>query len=394
MVSNKQNQKVLIVANVTWNVYNFRLNLIEALLSEGFEVHLAAVQDQYTSFLKDFPDVQFTPLKRLYRTSKNPVKDLLFLQELHSVYSMVNPDMAIHYTIKPNIYAGIIAQVKKVPYFSVVTGLGYSFIHKGWLESLTEALYKIGMNQSAQVVFENEDDKMLFIEKGIIKPSNGKAVKGCGVDTEHFRLSSQRKPNKTTFVFSYIGRLLYDKGLSEIIDAFKKIRLQNPSVELWLIGKRDLENPACISEKDFAAWIEMEGVFYKGYTEDVRPFIERSDCIVYPSYREGMPKLVLEALCMETPIITTDVAGCRETIVDGEHGFIVPERNSEALRLKMQAMLHLDFIDRLHMGLKGRIRAEELFKDTKIARDLMAIIHLGMDQQKLLATNKRHQSYV
>lgn len=386
MVPNKQNQKVLIVANVTWNVYNFRLNLIEALLSEGFEVHLAAAQDQYTSFLKDFPEVQFTPLKRLYRTSKNPVKDLLFLQELHRVYSQVNPDIAIHYTIKPNIYAGIIAQMKKVPYFSVVTGLGYSFIHNGWLESLTELLYKIGMKRSKQVIFENEDDKMLFIEKGIIKPSNGKAVKGCGVDTEHFRLSSQRKPNKSTFVFSFIGRLLYDKGLCEIIDAFKKIRKQNSSVELWLIGKRDLENPACISEKDFAAWIEMEGVFYKGYSEDVRPFIEQSDCIVYPSYREGMPKLVLEAMCMETPIITTDVAGCRETIVDGEHGFLVPERDSEALQQKMEVMLHLDVIDRMHMGQKGRARAVELFKDTKIACELLEIVCSGVHQRNNTST--------
>jgi len=387
-------QKVLIVANVTWNIYNFRLNLLESLIEAGLEIHLAAVEDNHAYFLKNYPEVNFVPLKRLQRTSKNPFRDLLFLQELNKVYKTIQPDWAIHYTIKPNIYGGMIARWRKIPHFSVVTGLGYSFIHNGWLESLTEILYKIGLKRSSKVIFENNDDKELFIEKGIIKPAEGSSVQGCGVNTNHFQLNSQKKEGKGVFVFSYMGRLLYDKGLSESMAAFLSLRKRYPNIEFWIIGKRDLENPACISEKDFSAWIEQEGVFYKGYREDVRPFIEKSDCVVYPSYREGMPRLVLEAMSMETPVITTDVAGCRETIIDGEHGFLVPAKDCNALEEKMEVMLHLDHIDRLHMGQKARQRAIEVFKDTKIARDLMALFRDGLKKEDLSPLPTRRKTPV
>lgn len=369
-----RSNKILIVANVTWNVYNFRLNFLEILIDQGWNVYLAAVPDEYAEFIKEYPDVSFIPLESLRRTSKNPLQDISFMKELYSLFNKVKPDISVHYTIKPNIYAGMVARLLNIHYYSIVTGLGYSFIHNGWLESLTSILYKIGLKESKQVIFENNDDRNIFIEKKIIREDQGVTVNGCGVDVHHFKsVGILRDPDK--FVFAYIGRLLYDKGLNELIDAFLETKIRFPQAELWLIGRRDKENPACISEQDFATWIEMEGVFYKGYSEDVRPFIDRSDCIVYPSYREGMPRLVLEAMAMERPIITTDVAGCRETIIDGEHGYIVPVKDEIMLAKKMQEVLQADPIDLGLMGQRARRRAIEEFNHLKIANDLVNIIN-------------------
>lgn len=386
-----RSKRILIVANVTWNVYNFRLNFLEILIDQGWDVHLAAVPDEYVDFINKYPEVSFTPLESLRRTSKNPLQDARFAQELYSLFQKVKPDISVHYTIKPNIYAGMVARMLNIDYYSIVTGLGYSFIHNGWLESLTSVLYKIGLKASKQVIFENNDDRTIFIEKKIIRADQGVTVNGCGVDVHHFKsMGIHRDQNK--FIFAYIGRLLYDKGLNELIEAFIEIKIQFPQAELWLIGKRDKENPACISEQDFATWIEMESIFYKGYTEDVRPFIDQSDCIVYPSYREGMPRLVLEAMSMERPIITTDVAGCRETIIDGEHGYIVPVRDEVMLAKKMKEVLLADPIDLGLMGQRARRRAIGEFNHLKIANDLVNIINENSPVHSNFKKEKRAKS--
>ena len=374
--------KILVVANVSWNLYNFRRNVIKALSDDNWEVVLAAYPDAYLDPLLHEFNVEFVPLNKLKRTSRNPISDLSFLAELWQVYRSVKPDCIIQYTIKPNIYGSLIAGMMNIPYFCVVTGLGFAFLHNGWLESMTSVLYKIAFKKCEKVIFENEDDLELFVKKQIIGKDQGLSIKGCGVDVAYFK-GRQKTIHKEKFIFAYLGRLLYDKGLHELIQAFKSVREQDKSIELWLVGHLDRENPACISENDFASWLELDGVFFKGYTDDVRPFIFASDCIVYPSYREGMPRLVLEAMAMERPVITTNVPGCRETIISEKHGFLVPPRDISALQAAMAKVKQLDHIDRAIMGESARLHAEKYFSDTLIGRQIAEIITSSQDVKSI-----------
>lgn len=367
------------------------MNILEELKAEGFKIYLAAQDDGYTQFLED-SDIEFIPLKQLSRTTKNPIKDIAFIIELFRIVKSVQPDFTIHYTIKPNIYGGVVTSLLRIPYFSVVTGLGYAFIHNGWLRQLTFSMYKIGLKHCNQVIFENNDDLQVFIDEEIIRPSKGTAINGCGVDTEYFK-SNQPLNKDNKLVFTYIGRLLYDKGLRELMTAFESVKQLFPDSELWLVGKRDLENPACISNRDFADWLEKEGVCYKGYTEDVRPYIEGATCIVYPSYREGMPRLVLEAMSMQKPVITTDVPGCRETVIHKESGYIIPVKDEDALFTYMSNIGHKDALDLAVMGEKARKRAIALFNHKKISKELMDIFYSHLPSLKPSNLSKKAEYF-
>ena len=384
-------KKVLVIINVAWNLHNFRKNIIDRLVEDGFDVYLAAQEDGYEKLLKS-ENVTFIPLKKLYRTTKNPFKDLLLIRELFSLVKSVKPDFTIHYTIKPNIYGGLVTSILKVPYFSVVTGLGYAFINNGWLRSLTLIMYKVGLKNCKQVIFENNDDLQLFLDEGIIQPTMGTAVNGCGVDTDYFQAECPLKEDNR-LIFTYIGRLLYDKGLKELMAAFERIKAIYPTSELWIVGKRDIENPACISNSDYADWIERKGVSYKGYTDDVRPYIEKSTCIIYPSYREGMPRLVLEAMAMQKPVITTDVPGCRDTVIHRESGIIVPPKDEDALHDAMKAIGKNDPLDLAVMGEKARKRAISLFKDTIISEHLIDIFYKHLDFARPELKTKKIKSF-
>jgi len=365
--------KVALVANTTWNIYNFRLNIIEMLILEGHNVIVIAPVDHYIFYKERFQTITHIPLKELRRKSLNVLSDLLFALELKKIYANLQPDIVLHYTVKPNIYGGWAAHKNGIKSYAFVTGLGYAFLHNGIVEKITKKLYKWSNRFHEKVIFENIDDRLFFERLGLIKKNQGVSIKGCGVDTSYFR-PMNRKGDPSRFIFTFLGRLIYDKGIKEFVEAAKIIKQKYKYVSFWIIGDTDNENPASIKEKDLMAWVREKIVVYLGPKYKVKKSIANSDCIVLPSYREGFARALSEGMSMGKPVITTDTAGCREAVVDGVNGFLVPVKDAVALSIAMEKMLLLSIEARLELGKNGRQMAVAEFDDKIIANSIKEIL--------------------
>jgi len=347
--------------------------VINKLLQEKWSVTVIAPLDEYIEYKELFPTVKHIPLRYLVRDGRKPLYDLRLILELRKIYKQLRPDLILHYTHKPNIYGGFAARICEIESIAVITGLGYPFIHNGWSRILTTGLYKLTSSAHSRFIFENEDDLRLFEEEGIICSGKGISVNGCGVDT----VAYQPFPNgviKTKVIFTFIGRLLYDKGIVEFVTAAQKVKAENADTEFWVVGELDSNNPSMVKKEELLQWIEDEEIIYHGFKKDIRPIVAKSDCIVLPSYREGMPRIVLEGMAMGKPIITTDTAGCRQTIVDKLTGYLVNVRDSQDLARGMMDFLSLSNEAAHKMGDEGRKRAIKLFNSEKIAEDLFEIV--------------------
>ena len=364
---------IAIVANTTWNIYNFRLNVIRKLLQEDYRITVIAPVDEYIRYREMFPEVEHVGLRYLRRDSTNPIQDLLLLRELIMVYRQVKSDVILHYTVKANIYGGLASKFLKVPSVGVVTGLGYPFIRNGMLQRITKELYRLSNQFHRFVIFENDDDAALFIREGLVRADQVHALKGCGVDTEHFKAQeSMRDDDK--IIFTFIGRILYDKGVKEFVDAAEQVRKLHQKCEFWLLGELDRGNPSAVKEKDLLEWVEAPNINYLGSRNDVRNTIAQSDCIVLPSYREGFSRVLMEAMSMKKPVITTDSPGCRDAVVEGKTGLLVPAGNADKLAESFIHFVSLSETTRHEMGESARRKAVEEFDEHKIAEQLYGII--------------------
>ena len=359
---------IALVANSTWNIYNFRLNVIDKLLAEGHNVSVIAPIDEYLEYKEKYPKVKHYSLRTLDRDSTNPLKDMLLVAELVRKYKVIKPDLILHYTNKPNIFGGIAAKIAGIPSIAMVTGLGYAFIHNGWIKKITTFLYKMTGKIHKKFIFENIEDRELFESLKIIQSDQGVSIKGCGVNTTYFHPYPNgvlKSGDEVTFTF--IGRLLYDKGIKEFVLAAKAIKAKYPKVNFWIVGELDLENPATIDKEDLIEWTESDIVYYHGFQRDVRPYIAKSDCIVLPSYREAIPRTITEGMAMSKPVITTDTAGCREAVDIGKNGFLAQVKSTASLQETFEKFIGLSSEQRHAMGEAGRQKALNEFDDRKIA---------------------------
>ncbi len=366
---------IALVANSTWNIYNFRQNVINKLLDEGHDVTVIAPIDEYLDYKDKYPKIKHYGLRTLGRDSTNPFRDFLLILELIRRYSQVKPDLIIHYTNKPNIYGAIAARIKKINSVAIVTGLGYPFIHKGFIQNITSLLYKWTAKFHKKVIFENIADRELFEERNIIKKGKGISIKGCGVDIDFYQPDqSNISLRDDSVIFTFIGRLLYDKGITEFVEAAKIIKKDNPNIKFWVVGDLDPGNPAAINKYQLADWVNNDYIEYHGFHRDVRSYISKSDCIVLPSYREAIPRTITEGMAMGKPVISTDVAGCREAVDVNQNGYLVQVKNSNSLVEGMNKFLSLSTEEKISMGKKGRDKALEEFDDRKIANHIYQII--------------------
>jgi glycosyltransferase involved in cell wall biosynthesis len=330
-----------------------------------FEVIAVAPYDKYAEKIKEL-NFKFFSIKNLDRKGKNPIKDFKLFLEYFGLYKKIRPDLVINFTIKPNIYSSMAAGLLKIPCLSVVTGLGYVFIKRGFIAKLVESLYRVAFRFNKFVVFQNETD---FQElKNIIK-DKAFIIPGSGVDTEYFSPSFCKdypKENKK-FVFLFIGRFLKDKGIIELISASERLYREGKDFFLFLLGKEDEGNPASLSKEDLENIRAYPFVKVFSFTEDVRPYLCGCDCVVLPSsYREGLPRTLLEAMAMEKPIITTDAPGCRDACEDGRNGFLVKPRDIESLYQAMKRMIELPQGEIEKMGKYGRKLIEEKYSVEKV----------------------------
>lgn len=337
------------------------------------DVVVIAPVDEYLTYKEKYPSVRHYGLRLLDRDSTNPFKDILLLLELIRRYKKIKPDLILHFTNKPNIYGGIAARIAGIKSIAVVTGLGYAFINKGFVRKMMTMLYRFSAQYHQKFIFENIEDRQLFAQLGIVSGDKAISVKGCGVDTTWYHpYPNGQVKNKT--IFTFIGRLLYDKGIREFVESARQIKALRQDVEFWVVGELDAENPATIDKDDLVRWVDEDVVYYHGFIKDVRSIIAQSDCIVLPSYREGLPRIVIEGMSMAKPVITTLTAGCAETVDEGINGYLVNIKDIKGLTTAFNEFLSLTHERQVEMGIAGRAKAINEFDDKRIALEIFNLV--------------------
>jgi glycosyltransferase involved in cell wall biosynthesis len=365
--------KVAIVLNTSWNIYNFRMNLIKSLQAEGHEIHTIAPTDDYTHFLTEAGCTHHAV--KMDSRGANPIKDLALIFELYSIYKRVKPDVILHYTIKPNVYGSLAASFLKIPVVNNVCGLGTVFLKDDLLSSVAMFLYRVSFKFPKKVFFQNPDDLKLFVDKKLVPTSTVDLLPGSGIDLSRFKPVSFQRNQKFTFLL--ISRLITDKGVIEYIDAVKKLRAEGLDARFQVLGAIDPEHKRGIKREVIQEWINSGTIEYLGTTKDVRHFIELADCVVLPSYREGTPRTLLEAASSSKPIVATNVPGCNQVVEDKITGLLCNMKDSEDLAAKMRNMANYDDQTLKTMGINGRRKMEAEFDESividKYLRTLTAL---------------------
>lgn len=356
--SSPSSEAVTFVANTTWYISNFKTTLLQYLEEKGFEVSVIAPYDQHIGYLNQLKNTHHIPLHHLSRKGINPLQEIRLFWEFYQLYKHLDSDVILHFTIKPNIYGTLAAWLTGKKSIMVIPGLGYLFIKKGIRRWLTANTYRFVARLTEKVIFENSADYEEFIQSKIITKEKGLALRGVGVDTQYFvPMPMKRKDSKV--VFTFLGRLIYEKGLRELYEATKYLKQKHGyHIETWIVGDIDKGNPSAMRDNELLQWIDSKVVRHIGHSSDVREIICESDCIVLPSYyREGVPKVLQEGMAMEKPIITCDMPGCREAIDEGQNGFLVEPKSWKSLAEAMEKVYLLSPKKRLEMGKKGREKA-------------------------------------
>ncbi|MCX6135052.1 MAG: glycosyltransferase family 4 protein [Ignavibacteriales bacterium] len=354
--------KAVIAANTSWYLQNFRGEIFRDLASAGTDVVALAPKDEWSPRFEEL-GARYVEI-RMNRRGLNPFGDLLLLARLYRIYSKERPDVVLHNTIKPVIYGSLAAGFAGVGRIvNMISGLGFVFIGEGlvqrMLRPLVHRLYRRALRRSHTVLFQNPDDRKYFVDHRLVTEAKTVVIPGSGVDTDRFHYVGS--PNdKSDCTFLFVGRILKDKGVLEFVEAARMTRESKPNARFQMLGKIDTDNPTHIEGSVVSSWVNDGLVEYLGEADDVRDILGRADVVVLPSYREGVPRSVLEGMAMGKAIITTDVPGCRETVENGRNGLLVPPRDADALAAAMKDMIaHPD--RRAAMGKESRKLAEERF---------------------------------
>ncbi len=328
---------VVINGSYADSLVRFRGDFLKELVKRKHVVHTtapdicAAVRSQ---LLEMGVESHSVPLRR---AGLNPLSDLRYFRALGGIFSEIRPDLVLNYTIKPNIWGSFAGARLRIPTASMVTGVGYLLINgqgagRRIVQWLAKQLYRAALRRNFAVIFQNTDDAADFIDHQLAKASQVRLVRGSGVNLEYFK--PVRLPKEPIFLM--IARLLKTKGVEEYVDASVAVKRKFPAARFQLVGIVE-SGPDAVDPARLASW-QQRGIEYLGPLDDVRPALAAASIYVLPSYREGTPRSVLEALAMARPVITTDVPGCRETVLNGENGLLVPPRDSGALAEAMEAL--------------------------------------------------------
>lgn len=358
---NEQGKTIGIVINTSWNVYNFRLGLLKSLQRDGYRIAIIAPHDDYSEKLQalgfEYHNININ------NKGTNPFEDMKLVWEFYQLYKKIKADISLHYTIKPNIYGTIAARLAGVPVISNISGLGTVFLNNNFSSKVARLLYKIVLRIPEKVFYQNEDDRLLFIDSKLVDKDKTGLLSGSGIDTVKFSPIDIDRVN-SSLSFLFIARLVKDKGMMEYVEAARLLKAKYPTVQFFVLGAFYPGNPTAITQEEMAKWQQEGTVKYLGISDDVPLVIAQADCVVLPSYREGMSRVLLEAASMAKPIVTTDVPGCRDIVDDGVNGFLCAVRDAESLAEQMKKMIELGDARRRQMGNKGRQRVIKDFDES------------------------------
>jgi len=340
--------KIAIVLNSSWHGYNFRLNLARELKKSDYEVVFIAPDDgEYSNKLKkefSFVGVDFKA------DSINPINDLRLCVSLYKIYKEIKPDIVLNFTIKPNIYSAIVARILKIYSINNITGLGTIFIKKTIITLVAKLLYKLSLACSSFTFFQNIDDQQFFINTNLVSKRKCEVIPGSGIDTKKF--SPVAKKNHDTFRFLMVARLIKDKGVCEYIQAAKLLKDQN--IEFWILGESSTANKTALTRQEISKFKNDGFVTFFERSDDVKSFLDKVDCVVLPSYREGSPRSIMEASSAELPVIVSDVPGCSQVVDNNITGLYCKVRDTNDLINKMKVIIQMTKQERKIMGKMGR----------------------------------------
>lgn len=361
-------------------MYNFRIGVIRSMLTHGYEVYVLAPRDAYTEKIIA-TGAHFLPIP-LDNYSTNPWSDTKLCYHLWRLYREHRFDTIFHYTIKPNIFGSIAAYMARVPHrIAITTGLGRMFRFDSQVTNgIVTRLYRLAARCADEVWFLNESDRDKFVKEAIAPQYKCQLLPSEGVNTSKYRPLREPKKTKITRLL-YAGRLLGEKGIYQFVEAARIIRQRHKHVRFEILGYVNEDNRDSVTLDELMTW-QREGIIkYLGSTEDVRPYIDRSVAVVLPSfYQEGISRILLEAISMATPVITTDQVGCREVVIDGHNGFLCTPKSTPALVEAIERLLSLSWERRMAMGQRGRAMAKDEYSEERIIRHyLRALDHTQMD---------------
>lgn len=344
---------IAIVANSSWNIYNFRLSLIRYFQRCGYNVFIFCPDDGYTSQIKEQVTAHCIVINNLQRKGTNPFKDLKLVSELQKGYKKNKIDIALHFTIKPNVYGTLAAKRLGIISIANVTGLGSALLKKDLLSSVAKRIFKFALRKADRIVTQNENDKKYLEHLNINKPGNIIIINGSGINADFYSPNSPSIKDDQSFIFLFIGRFLFDKGIIELIDAFNMVCEERKDAELHLLGEIDKGNPSSVNDATLQDWLRNSNIKNLGHQLGSKQYISISDCVVLPSYREGLAKSLLEGMSMAKPIIATNVPGCKDLVTEG-NGILCEVKSSESLKAAMLSMLELPQEKLTAMGNCGR----------------------------------------
>ncbi|WP_417908516.1 glycosyltransferase family 4 protein [Candidatus Electronema sp. PJ] len=354
--------KILFFANTDWYLYHFRLDLARYFQAQGLEVVLMSPPGDYAQC---FIDNGFRWLAvPMNRRSLNPFRELGLLKHIAAIYQQEAPDAVLHFTLKPVLYGGLAAQIAGIQHrIHAVTGLGHVFINPSLkariLRPVVQCLLRLALRgKSSRLIVQNPDDQRFFLDRCFLPPEQIHLIRGSGVDTEFFTPEQQQRHEKFRVLLA--ARLLREKGIKEYAEAAALLAHRANEIEFLLAGAADPGNPSSITKAEMRQWQASGQLNLLGQVENMRQLLSEVDLMVLPSWREGVPRSLLEAASMALPLVATDVPGCREIVEDGRNGFLVPKGNAAALAAKIEYLLdHPELCSQF--GKAGREKAVQAF---------------------------------
>lgn len=352
-------KKILILANFDVGLYKFRKELIQELLDQGNIVYISLPDGELVRHLEDMGCKFINTV--IDRRGINPKIDAKLMMFYGKLIKKVRPDIVITYTIKPNIYGGIMCRFFRVPYAVNITGLGTAFQSKGMVKKIVTILYKIALKKAKVVFFENVENRQTMLDLHIVKKEKTCVLNGAGVNLKEYPFCEYPPEGETSFLF--IGRVMKEKGVDELLETAEKIKAEYEDVHFDIVGPMEDNYKERIDE------LVANGIIkYHGYQEDVKPFIERCHCFVLPSYHEGMANTLLEAAAMGRPLITSRIHGCMEAVEEGKNGYLVEVKDVESLCEHIRKFYLFSYDKRRKMGVTSRKYIEKKFDKANVVK--------------------------
>lgn len=363
--------KIVLITNNLFMFYKFRKELVQRLCEDCEVTLMLPLEDEVLGeidFSRHFIDMGCRLINvQMHRRGMNPLNEWKLIENYWKLLKQEKPDIVVTYSIKPNIYAGFICSMRKIPYCANVTGLGTAF-EKTLLAPFAALFYRLGFRRVKTVFFENDSNRRFFINRRMISEEKTCLLTGAGVNLDEFCYTEY--PNQEMIKFTFVGRVMKEKGIEELFAAAARLQSEGAKAEIHIVGPMEDDYKEKVQELT-----DKKTIIYHGLQKDVRPFLKESNCLVLPSWHEGMANTILEASAMGRPVIASNIPGCKESVTDGRSGFLIAPRNAEDLYQKMKLFMELQNTEQKEMGVFAREKMEHEFgKDRVVKRTVERIL--------------------